>query len=268
MMELLTEAARKIGLTLTPAHLRAFQAYYEELIAWNQRFNLTAITEYDQGQIRHFLDSLTCLLAIDSDRDGKRGERRRPGVPAPGTRAIDVGSGAGFPGLPIKILHPQLDLTLLEATGKKAEFLEHVVAHLALKTVTVIHGRAEEAGQEKVHREGYDLVLARAVADLPVLVEYLLPLCRLGGKCIAQKGSSAHEELAMAQHAIALLGGEMHYVIPVELPGLAETRHLVVINKVARTPQKYPRRPGIPSKRPLLNSSPPAVGSSPASHTT
>lgn len=247
-MKLLAEAAREMDLALTPAHLRAFQAYYEDLIAWNQRFNLTAVTEYDHVQIRHFLDSLSCLLAVGDNKSG----RPRPGVPPAGTRVIDVGSGAGFPGLPLKILYPHLDLTLLEATGKKTDFLKHIVAHLGLERVTVIHGRAEDLGQDAVHRESYDLVLARAVADLAVLVEYLLPLCRLGGKCIAQKGGSAHEELTAAQYGISLLGGEVHYVVPVELPGLAETRHLVVINKMARSPQKYPRRPGMPSKRPLL----------------
>jgi len=251
-----------MGFALKPAHLRTFQAYYEELITWNQRFNLTAVTDYDHVQIRHFLDSLSCLLAI-----GSKGERRWPGLPAPGTRVIDVGSGAGFPGLPLKILHPRLNLTLLEATGKKTEFLKHVVTHLGLETAAVIHGRAEEVGQDEVHRESYDLVLARAVADLPVLVEYLLPLCRIGGKCIAQKGSSAHEELTTAQHAIALLGGEVHYVLAVELPGLAETRHLVVINKVVRTPQKYPRRPGMPGKRPLLRGTPSSSVPASASHT-
>ena len=263
-MEVLSEAARNMGFALTPAQLRTFQAYYEKLIAWNQQFNLTAVTEYEHAQIRHFLDSLSCLLGIGESK----GERRWwPGVPAPGTRVIDVGSGAGFPGLPLKILYPRLDLTLLEATAKKTEFLKHVVTHLALEKVTVIHGRAEEVGQNKAHRESYDLVLARAVADLPVLVEYLLPLCRVGGKCIAQKGSSAHEELTVAQYAILLLGGEVHYVVPVELPGLAETRHLVVINKVARAPQKYPRRPGMPGKRPLLDATPSYSLPASASHT-
>ncbi len=248
MMKSLSRAARDMGLALTPTHLQTFQSHYEELIEWNQKFNLTAVTEYEHVQIRHFLDSLTCLLGIGTNKGG----RWWPGVPEPSTRVIDVGSGAGFPGLPLKTLYPNLALTLLEATGKKAEFLEHLVTQLRLAQVMVVRGRAEEMGRDEAHRESYDLVLARAVADLPVLVEYLLPLCRLGGKCIAQKGSSAHEELRMAQHAISLLGGEVHYVIPVELPGLAETRHLVVINKVARTPQKYPRRPGMPSKRPLL----------------
>jgi 16S rRNA (guanine527-N7)-methyltransferase len=249
-MELLSVAAQEMGFRLTPAHLGKFQTYYEQLIAWNRRFNLTAITEYEHVQIRHILDSLTCLLALGN----RQGDRWLPGVPAHGARVIDVGSGAGFPGLPLKILHPHLELTLLEATAKKAEFLHHIVARLGLSGVTIIHGRAEELGQDDACREGYDLVLARAVAELPVLAEYLLPLCRLGGRCIAQKGSSAHEELRVAQHALSILGGEVHYVVPVELTGLAETRHLVVIDKKARTPQKYPRRPGMPSKRPLLAS--------------
>jgi 16S rRNA (guanine527-N7)-methyltransferase len=247
-MKLLFEAAQAMGFSLTPAHLKTFQAYYENLLAWNQQVNLTAITEYEHAQIRHFLDSLTCLLALG----GEQGGRWLPGVPAPGTRVVDVGSGAGFPGLPLKVLYPHLDLTLLEAAAKKADFLKHSVQHLGLGKVTVIHGRAEDLGRDEAHREGYDLALARAVAELNVLVEYLLPLCRMGGKCVAQKGSSAHEELAAAEHAISLLGGRVHYVVPVELPGLAETRHLVVIKKVARTPQKYPRRPGMPSKRPLI----------------
>lgn len=255
------ETARDMGFALTSAHLETFQAYYKELVTWNRRFNLTAITDYEQAQVRHFIDSLTCLLALG----GKQSGRWRPGVPGPNTRVVDVGSGAGFPGLPLKILYPHLDLTLLEAAGKKTEFLKHIVAHLGLGKVTIIHGRAEELGQDEAHRESYDLVLARAVADLTVLVEYLLPLCHLGGKCIAQKGSSAHEELTAAQHAISLLGGEVHYVLPVELPGLAETRHLVVIDKVARTPKKYPRRPGMPSKRRLI--APPSPSSGSVSHT-
>jgi 16S rRNA (guanine527-N7)-methyltransferase len=258
-MKLLSEAARNMGFALAPGQLKKFEFYYKELTAWNRRFNLTAVTDYEHVQIRHFLDSLSCLLAVGNCQGG----RWRPGAPAAGSRVIDVGSGAGFPGLPLKILYPQLDLVLLEATGKKTEFLEHAVAHLELGKVAVIHGRAEELGQDEAHRESYDLVLARAVADLPVLVEYLLPLCRLGGKCIAQKGASAHEELTAAQYAISLLGGEVHYVLPVELPGLAETRYLVVINKVARTPHKYPRRPGMPGKHPLLGASPsPSISAS------
>jgi 16S rRNA (guanine527-N7)-methyltransferase len=251
-MKLLLEGARQLGLNLTDEYLRVFQVYYEELVAWNARFNLTAITEYEQVQVRHFLDSLSCVRALVgteylvSAAPGRAGFRlARP------LTCIDVGSGAGFPGLPLKIVLPRLRLTLLEATGKKVTFLEHIVERLGLEEVTVIKGRAEELGQMGGHRERYDLVLARAVAELPALVEYLLPLCQLGGLCIAQKGVKAQVEVAPAQRALAILGGSLRQIIPVELTGLAETRHLVILEKIARTPEKYPRRPGIPTKRPL-----------------
>lgn len=251
-MKLLREGARQLGLDLTPEHLQAFQVYYEELIAWNAKFNLTAITEYEQVQIRHFLDSLSCVKALigseylsPATAEGRRLHLARP------LTCVDVGSGAGFPGLPLKIVLPRLRLTLLEATGKKVTFLEHIVERLGLRQVTVLKGRAEELGQMGKHREHYDLVLARAVAEMPVLTEYLLPLCRLGGLCIAQKGSGAQAEVASAQRAIAILGGRLKRIIPVELTGLAETRYLVVLEKTARTPAKYPRRPGMPTKRPL-----------------
>jgi 16S rRNA (guanine527-N7)-methyltransferase len=162
-----------------------------------------------------------------------------------------VGSGAGFPGLPLKIYCTRLHLVLLEATAKKVGFLEHVVDHLGLEDVQPLWGRAEEVARDPAHREAYDLVVARAVADLSVLAEYTLPLCRPGGRIVAQKGGSAQEEAQSAAHALSLLGGRLRRVIPVELQGLAESRHLVVIDKVARTPERYPRRPGIPAKRPL-----------------
>jgi 16S rRNA (guanine527-N7)-methyltransferase len=238
-VKLLSESARLIGLTLNEEHLRAFEIYYRELVAWNEKFNLTAITDYDQVQIKHFLDSLTCLLVVRSPRSGVRG------------RAIDIGAGAGFPGLPLKIVCPGLRLTLLEATGKKVGFLEHIVSCLELEGVEVIKGRAEELGRHVAHREGYDLALARAVAELPVLVEYALPFCRLGGLFVAQKGAEADAEAEAAEGAIATLGGFLRCIVHLELPYLAESRSLVVIEKIAPTPKKYPRRPGIPSKRPL-----------------
>jgi 16S rRNA (guanine527-N7)-methyltransferase len=230
---------RLLGLTLTPRQCQAFQLYYQELVTWNAHFNLTAITDLEGIQIRHFLDSLSCLLAI---RDAGQGQS-----------LIDVGSGAGFPGLPLKIVCPALRLTLLEATGKKTRFLRHLVELLELREVTVIHARAEQIGHDPAHREAYEWVVARAVAAMPTLVEYLLPLCRLGGHCLAQKGEEAAAEVSMAEPAILLLGGRLNRLIPVELSGLAETRHLVTIDKVARTPLKYPRRPGMPAKRPLGN---------------
>ena len=239
MMKLLSEGACSLGLELNQEHLRAFEVYYEELIAWNEKFNLTAITDYEQVQIKHFLDSLTCLLAVQGPRSEVRG------------RAIDIGAGAGFPGLPIKIVCPGLQLTLLEASGKKVRFLEHMVGRLGLEGVEVIRGRAEELGRDPAHRERYDLVLARAVAQLPVLVEYALPFCKLGGLFVAQKGPEGDAEAKAAEAAIATLGGALHSIVHLELPVVDEPRSLVVIEKIAPTPAKYPRRPGIPSKRPI-----------------
>jgi 16S rRNA (guanine527-N7)-methyltransferase len=237
-MEQLTAGVKQLlGLNLTSRQRQAFQTYFQELVAWNARFNLTAITDREGVQIRHFLDSLSCLLAIGSDVQGKG--------------LIDIGSGAGFPGLPLKIVCPSFHLTLLEATGKKVNFLQHLVASLKLPHVTVIHARAEQIGQDPRNREAYDWVIARAVAAMPTLIEYLLPLCHLGGRCLAQKGEKAAAEVSLAEPAILLLGGRLNRLVPVELPGLAETRHLVVIDKVARTPPKYPRRPGMPAKSPL-----------------
>ncbi len=240
-MERLATGARSFGLTLTDKHLGMFQVLYQELVDWNERFNLTAITEYEQVQIRHFLDSLSCLLPL----------RGQSGKGAP-LRCIDVGSGAGFPGLPLKIYCPRMHMVLLEATGKKVDFLVHVAARLGLSDVLALKGRAEEVAHDPAHREQYDLAVARAVAELSVLAEYTLPFCALGGLVIAQKGASAQEEAQAAEYAISLLGGRMQQVIPVELLGLAEPRYLVVIEKVARTPAQYPRRPGMPAKRPLM----------------
>ena len=227
-MESLLEGARSLGLELTEEQLRAFQIYYEELIAWNERFNLTAITDYEGVQIKHFLDSLTCLLAVQS-----------PG------EAIDVGTGAGFPGLPLKIVRPELRLTLLEARGKKVAFLEHLIERLGLKGVRAIKGRAEELGRDQAHRERYDLALARALAKFPTLLEYTLPFCRIGGLVVAQRGTAARREVEEAAWAISVLGGRLRRILTLRLLGLEEPRHLVVIEKVAPTPGRYPRRPGM-----------------------
>ncbi len=226
-----------LGLEITPAQIEAFRYYVEELLAWNRHTNLTAITDLDAIMTRHLLDSLSCLLAI--------------GVPAGGLKVIDVGTGAGFPGLPLKIVYPVIDLTLLEATGKKTQFLEHVVAELGLQGVTIITTRAEEAGHMPGLRERYDWVLARAVAHLRTLAEYLLPLCRVGGVCLAQKGKGAAEEVQEAAAALDLLGGVLRDLLPVHLPGVEQTHYLVLIDKTRPTPAKYPRRPGMPTKRPL-----------------
>lgn len=240
-MDRLIAGTRTLGLQLTEKQVAAFQLYYEELVAWNQRFNLTAITGYEQVQIRHFLDSLSVLLAAPV--------RSALGRPEP--RVIDVGTGAGFPGIPLKLVHPRLQLTLLEATGKKVGFLQHLVARLGLQKVTALHGRAEELAHDPAHRESYDLALARAVAEMATVAEYTLPFCQVGGWVIAQKGEAGGAEAWTASRAIQLLGGELRRVLPVELPGLPEDRSLVILEKVAPTPAAYPRRPGLPAKRPL-----------------
>jgi 16S rRNA (guanine527-N7)-methyltransferase len=238
-MEPLTAGARELDITLADRHLAAFETCYQELTAWNQRFNLTAITDREGVLVRHFLDSLSCLKALP-----------RKELEA-GARVIDVGTGAGFPGLPLKMVCPGMRLTLLEATRKKVTFLENVVGVLGLKGVEVIHGRAEELGRDPAYRERYDWALARAVAEMPTLAEYLLPLVRVGGTALAQKGEGAAAEVHGADAAIVTLGGRVRQLVPVELRGLAETRYLVVVDKVAATPEKYPRRPGVPQKRPL-----------------
>jgi 16S rRNA (guanine527-N7)-methyltransferase len=225
-----------LSLNLSSAQLQAFLRYSQELVEWNQRFNLTAITDQEGIEVRHFLDSLTCTIAMGS---------------CMGQRVIDIGTGAGFPGIPLKIVCPQLELTLIEATRKKVEFCEWIVENLGLENVRVIHARAEEIGQEPSHRESYDWALARAVAPLPVLVEYMLPVLKVGGRALAQKGETAHAEVHDAEKALTVLGGRVDRVIPVELPGVVENRFLILIDKLAASPPQYPRRAGVPSKRPL-----------------
>jgi 16S rRNA (guanine527-N7)-methyltransferase len=245
-MQRLISGSTQMGLTLLPAQVSSFERYMEELLSWNERFNLTAVTDPEQVEIRHFLDSLAlipALAALDSVPLSQVLNRS--------LQAVDVGSGAGLPGLALRIAWPKLRLSLLEATGKKVRFLEHVSALLGFSDVQSIQGRAEELGLRAPFRAGYDLVMARAVAPLPTLVEYLLPLARRGGRVVAYKGSAAHEEALAAEHAIRLLGGHLRRLIPIEIPGLAETRVLVVIDKVSQTPDSYPRGRGLPRKQPL-----------------
>jgi 16S rRNA (guanine527-N7)-methyltransferase len=240
MDSLITGARALLNLELTPGQVAAFQMYADELRAWNDKINLTAIKDEAGIQIKHFLDSLSILKALS-----------RPRTPDVGLKLIDVGTGAGFPGLPLKIVCPDLRLTLVEATGKKVAFCEHMVAALKLSGVAVVKARAEELGRDPAHREQYDWAVARAVAEMPVLAEYLLPLAKRGGHALAQKGEGAPAETQAAETAIQKLGGELEQLIPVELPGVVETRYLVVLKKTAATPPRYPRRPGVPTKTPL-----------------
>ncbi len=229
-------AESQFGIRLNARQMEAFDWYTAELQAWNQRFNLTSVTDRAQIEVKHFLDSLSCLTAMR---------------PRPGDQIIDIGTGAGFPGIPIRIACPHVHLVLVESVGKKAQFCQHVVAELQLTNVEVIHTRAEQLGRSPKYRERFDWAVARAVAKLPTLLEYLLPLVRVEGRAIAQKGDTAPAEVHLAQLALEVLGGELEEIIPVELPAVTETRHLVVVGKSAATPEKYPRRPGVPGKRPI-----------------
>jgi 16S rRNA (guanine527-N7)-methyltransferase len=224
------------NLQLTPGQKAAFQQYENALLEWNERFNLTAIRDPQEVRTKHFLDSLTCLLAI---RDTTI------------EHVIDVGTGAGFPGIPLKIAYPKMRLTLVESVGKKADFCRHVVNILQLERVRVIQERAEVLGQSIEHRERYDWAIGRAVALMPILAEYLLPLAKVGGRMLAMKGESGPAEAHSAEQAMRLLGGHLRQLIPVTLQGVADERYLIVIDKVAATPQCYPRRVGMPAKQPL-----------------
>jgi 16S rRNA (guanine527-N7)-methyltransferase len=225
-----------IGIRLSAAQLSVFEQYERTLLEWNTRFNLTAIRDPEEVRIKHFLDSLTCLIAM---RD------------TPMDRVIDVGSGAGFPGIPLKIICPAMHLTLVESVGKKAGFLRDTIKILGLENVNIVQERAETLGQMSIYREHYDWAVGRAVAVMTVLAEYLLPLVKVGGKILAMKGENGPAEAHAADHAMRLMGGHLRQLIPVTLPTVVEERYLIVVDKVAATPESYPRRIGVPSKKPL-----------------
>ena len=244
-MQMLERGASSLGIRLSDEQLEQFELYHRELTDWNRRANLTAITGYEEVQVRHFLDSLTVCLAFrrndDTQLDGL------PGV----ARVVDVGSGAGFPGMPLKLAFPEVELHLIESVGKKAAFLEHLTGLLELDSVSVHQGRAEALARQPDLRESFDLVLVRGVARFSLLLEYTLPFCRGGGITVAHKHGGQDEELAEAEHALSELGGRVVGVHPVTLEGLTDNRVVVAFEKTVPTPGRYPRRVGIPAKRPL-----------------
>ena len=237
-MDKLAAGAAALGLTLEDRQLKQFALFCEELENWNRRANLTSITGSEEVQVKHFLDSLTIAPLL------QKMERAD-------FRLIDIGTGAGFPGIPLKIVYPDIRLALLEATGKKTAFLSHLVSLLGLEDVAVINSRAEDAAHDPALRESFDMAAARAVAPLSALVELALPFCCTGGFFIAQKKGDIKAEVAGAQKAVSVLGGTLEEMKQVMLPGLEDDRQLIVIRKIRPSPPRYPRRPGIPLKRPI-----------------
>ncbi len=237
-MRILADGAKRLRFGLRPGQLKKFRTYLDELNAARPRLRLTALTDPEAVQRRHFLEPLALLAALEE-------------IDALGKTAIDIGSGAGFPGLPIKIVRPALRLTLLEANARRAAFLERLVQKLSLERVTVVNDRAEEVAHNPEHREAYELVLARAVAPLPTLVELTLPFLRLGGVLAAPKGSGAPREVREAAAALQACGGHVESIRPLNIPGAETSPTLVIVRKASDTPQRFPRRTGIPAKRPL-----------------
>ncbi len=237
-MRKLIDGAAKFGLGLTPGQVEQLQVYYEELVSWNQRINLTAITDYEQVQIKHFLDSLSVALVVEM-----AGGRSK-------FRLLDVGSGAGLPGIPLKIVFPEVKLMLLDSTAKKTAFLGYLIDRLELDEVEVLTGRAEHIAHRGDYRQRFNLVVSRAVGRLATIAELTLPFCQIGGIFVALKKGHIDGEIIEALRPINILGGKLREVKKVELEEL-EGRRLVIVDKVSSTPQLYPRRPGVPQRRPL-----------------
>lgn len=232
----LTEAARQFGVALSELQVEQCTAYAELLLQWNERINLTRIVEPREMAVKHFVDSAAPL---------------KFGLLSGAQRIIDVGTGAGFPGLVLKIISPNLHVVLLDSVGKRLGFLDAVIARLGLEGVETLHARAEDAGRQEELREHFDVAVAREVAELSVLSEYLLPFVRVGGKMIALKGPDVSAEVAAAARAVTVLGGGEAESISFELPENAGGRTLVWYEKRGVTPRRYPRKAGEPSRRPL-----------------
>lgn len=224
----------KLGITLSEIQLKQFYNYMNLLIEWNKKINLTAITEPNEIILKHFIDSLTISKYISD-----------------GTRVVDVGTGAGFPGIPLKIYRQDIEITLLDSLQKRINFLDEVIRELNLEKIETIHSRVEDFGKDKRYREKFDIATSRAVANLATLSEYLLPLVKVGGKVISMKGSLIEEELENSKNAIKILGGKIEKVDEFNLPNSDISRNIILINKIKETPNKYPRKAGEPSKKPL-----------------
>jgi len=235
--QLLLKGLVALDLSVDESRARLFIKYLSELKIWNERFNLTAIVDDRDIVVKHFLDSVVILSKFN--------------IPT-GCTVVDIGAGAGFPGIPIKIIRPDIELSLVESSKKKAGFLEHTVRELGLRGARVFSERAEDFGRRKENRENFCLSVSRAVADLAVLAEYSLPLVKVGGRFIAYKAKSVQEEAVKAERAINLLGGYVEEIAKVVIPFLNAERYLVSVVKASPSPRNYPRKAGIPSKKPLV----------------
>ena len=226
----------ELGIALTDRQIEKFLLYYEMLVEWNGFMNLTAITEYDEVMKKHFIDSLSLIKAYDLNQEKK---------------VIDIGTGAGFPGLVLKIAFPQLEITLLDSLNKRIQFLDAVIQNLSLTGVETVHGRAEDFAKPEKLRECFDLAVSRAVSNLSILSEYCLPFVKQGGYFISYKSEKISEETEAAKNAITLLGGKIRKQVDFTLPNSDIYRNFLLIEKVSATPKKYPRKAGLPSKEPL-----------------
>jgi 16S rRNA (guanine527-N7)-methyltransferase len=236
MKSLQEETQELIGITLSPYQLSQLEVYQQELDEWNARFNLTAILDPEKIRIKHFLDSFSSYLVLKNTSLSS---------------LIDIGTGAGFPGIPLKILLPDTEVVLVDSINKKTEFCQHIVDCLGLQGIQVIQDRVERLARDEGFRERFDWAIARAVAQLSTLSEYLLPFVRIGGRMLAMKGDLGPIEAHQAQNAFSVLGGELSQMMKLTLPGVTEDRYLITVDKKAKTPDKFPRRVGVPNKKPL-----------------
>lgn len=225
--------AKQIEIELTKEQIEKYYNYMNLLLEWNEKINLTAIIEPREIILKHFVDSLTIAKYIKENE-----------------KLIDVGTGAGFPGIPLSIVKENTNIVLLDSLNKRINFLEEVKENLKLENITTIHGRAEEFGKNKNEREKYDIAMSRAVASLNILLEYLLPLVKVGGRAICMKGSNI-EEIENAKNALEILGGKIEKIEEITLPNSDIKRNIIIVKKVKNTPSKYPRKPGTPSKEPI-----------------
>lgn len=234
--DVLKQGGKEIHLDIDDRMVEKFFIYKDLLIEWNKKMNLTGITEEKEVMVKHFLDSLTCFMT---------------GVIKQDSKIIDVGTGAGFPGVPLKIYYEDLNITLLDSLNKRIKYLKAVCEGANLKNVEFLHGRAEDYGKKVEYREKYDVAVARAVADLSILSEYCLPFVKVNGYFVAQKGPKAYEEVSKSEKAVKILGGEIIDTFDVKLPFTEIEHTLVVIKKVKPTPKQYPRKAGTPTKKPI-----------------